>query len=156
MLGLACDNASPNDVMVDILGDHLEGFEGSLGRVRCFAHVLNLVVKTLLRQFDVPKAKSRAESVDNEEEELLQLTGEDKDETDTDEDGALDDGDFMLPSGVDAQAEPEGWVDEMEAMSEEERAEFARKVRPVQMVLIKVSEPFLWLSSQSQSPDVPF
>ncbi|EIW52836.1 uncharacterized protein TRAVEDRAFT_79078, partial [Trametes versicolor FP-101664 SS1] len=57
MLGLACDNASPNDVMTDLLGERVEGFEGLLGRVRCFAHVINLVVKTLLWQFDVLKAK---------------------------------------------------------------------------------------------------
>ncbi|EIW51357.1 uncharacterized protein TRAVEDRAFT_104831, partial [Trametes versicolor FP-101664 SS1] len=69
MLGVACDNASPNDVMVDILGDHLDAFEGSLGRVRCFAHVINLVVKTLLRQFDVPakaKAQGAADAEDDE------------------------------------------------------------------------------------------
>ncbi|EIW62755.1 uncharacterized protein TRAVEDRAFT_114619, partial [Trametes versicolor FP-101664 SS1] len=54
-LGLTCDNASNNDVMVDHLGYALPGFEGSVGRVRCFAHVVNLVVKSLLTQFDVPK-----------------------------------------------------------------------------------------------------
>lgn len=78
MLGLACDNASPNDAMVNLLGEHLEAFEGSLGRVRCFAHVLNLVVKTLLRQFDVPKAKPA--HVDAEDEELYDLAAEDEDD----------------------------------------------------------------------------
>lgn len=139
MLGLACDNASPNDVMVDILGDHLEEFEGTLGRVRCFAHVINLVVKTLLCQFEVPKSKQRTERVDKEEDELLQLVAEDDDGVDGDTDDNLDDGEFTVPSGTDADTEPEGWVDEMAALSAEERAEFESKVRPVQMVLTKVS-----------------
>ncbi|KAI0359342.1 hypothetical protein OH77DRAFT_1368363, partial [Trametes cingulata] len=54
-LGITCDNATNNDAMVNILGERLDGFEGSVGRVRCFAHIINLVVKSLLRQFDVPK-----------------------------------------------------------------------------------------------------
>lgn len=45
MLGLACDNASPNDVLTNILGERVANFEGTLGRVRCFAHVINLGVK---------------------------------------------------------------------------------------------------------------
>ncbi|EIW51356.1 uncharacterized protein TRAVEDRAFT_75903, partial [Trametes versicolor FP-101664 SS1] len=32
----------------------------------------------------------------------------------------------------------EGWVDEVAAMTDEERLEFERKVRPVQMVLTKL------------------
>lgn len=139
MLGLACDNASPNEVMSDILGEQVEGFEGSLGWVRCFAHVINLVVKTLLRQFDVPKAKLN--EVDAEDEELYELAADD------DEDGGAEgeaaqsgaDGDFVLPSGAEDVDDAEGWVDEVAAMTAEERAEFEAKVRPVRMVLTKVS-----------------
>jgi hypothetical protein len=32
-------------MLVDELGELLDGFQGSLWRVRCFAHILNLVVK---------------------------------------------------------------------------------------------------------------
>jgi hypothetical protein len=39
------DNASNNNTLVDELGELLDGFGGSLTRVRCFAHILNLVVK---------------------------------------------------------------------------------------------------------------
>ncbi|KAA1479016.1 hypothetical protein DENSPDRAFT_751612, partial [Dentipellis sp. KUC8613] len=57
MLSVTCDNASANDVMVDELAELIDGFSGQVARTRCFAHVVNLVAKSLLRQFDVPKAK---------------------------------------------------------------------------------------------------
>jgi len=45
ILGLVCDNASNNDAMVKELGVLLPSFKGQSTRVRCFAHILNLVVK---------------------------------------------------------------------------------------------------------------
>ncbi|KAA1479967.1 hypothetical protein DENSPDRAFT_753064, partial [Dentipellis sp. KUC8613] len=51
LLGMTCDNASPNDVMVEKMADLIEGFPGQINRTRCFAHV----AKSMLSQFDVPK-----------------------------------------------------------------------------------------------------
>jgi hypothetical protein len=45
ILAFTADNASNNNTLVDELEDLLDGFQGSLTRVRCFAHILNLVVK---------------------------------------------------------------------------------------------------------------
>jgi hypothetical protein len=45
ILGLTLDNASNNNTLVEELEDLLEGYEGSSTRIRCFAHILNLVVK---------------------------------------------------------------------------------------------------------------
>lgn len=42
------DNASNNNTLVDELGKLLDGFQGSLMQVRCFAHILNLVVKVCI------------------------------------------------------------------------------------------------------------
>ena len=39
------DNTSNNNTLVDELGELLDGFQGSLTQVQCFAHILNLVVK---------------------------------------------------------------------------------------------------------------
>jgi hypothetical protein len=39
------DNASNNDTLVRELPNLLDNFQGSVTRIRCFAHVLNLVVK---------------------------------------------------------------------------------------------------------------
>lgn len=58
ILSITCDNASPNDVMTNALADLVEEFPGATNRTRCFAHILNLVVKVVIHQFNVPEAKS--------------------------------------------------------------------------------------------------
>ena len=55
VLSLTCDNASNNDVSVDKLADKVESFTGDASHVRCFAHVINLVVKSILAQFDTAR-----------------------------------------------------------------------------------------------------
>jgi len=45
ILGITLDNASNNNTLVNELADLLHGYQGSLTRIRCFAHILNLVVK---------------------------------------------------------------------------------------------------------------
>jgi hypothetical protein len=45
ILGITLDNASNNNTLVSELGDLLHGYQGSLTRIHCFAHILNLVVK---------------------------------------------------------------------------------------------------------------
>jgi hypothetical protein len=41
--------------MIDELVDLLPRFPGQANRCRCFLHIVNLIAKTLLKQFDVPK-----------------------------------------------------------------------------------------------------
>jgi hypothetical protein len=59
--------------------DELEGlvgkFMGSANRTWCFAHIINLIAKTVIRQFDIPKAKEGA-SVDAAMAELLALASD--------------------------------------------------------------------------------
>jgi hypothetical protein len=43
--------------MIDELADLLPYFRGSTNRVRCFLHILNLVARKILMQFDLPKKK---------------------------------------------------------------------------------------------------
>ncbi|THU92087.1 hypothetical protein K435DRAFT_556266, partial [Dendrothele bispora CBS 962.96] len=53
-LGNVTDNASNNDTYVQNLGWLLpdNALTGQHTHIRCFAHVLNLVVKAMLKQFD--------------------------------------------------------------------------------------------------------
>jgi hypothetical protein len=44
-MGFVADNASNNNTLVNALSELLPGFRGKETRVRCFAHILNLVVK---------------------------------------------------------------------------------------------------------------
>ena len=45
ILVLVLDNASNNNTLVKELSDLLDGCPGPTTRIRCFAHILNLVVK---------------------------------------------------------------------------------------------------------------
>jgi hypothetical protein len=46
------DNASNNNTLVEKLEDLLNGFKGSVSQIRCFAHILNLVVKVSISEID--------------------------------------------------------------------------------------------------------
>ncbi|KAF9536806.1 hypothetical protein CPC08DRAFT_608459, partial [Agrocybe pediades] len=58
ILSLTCDNASANDALISQLPTLLDAFPGAANRTRCFTHILNLVAKVILRQFDTPKKKA--------------------------------------------------------------------------------------------------
>ncbi|KAG6893928.1 hypothetical protein C0992_008143 [Termitomyces sp. T32_za158] len=65
VLSITCDNASCNDVMVEELAGLLPEFLGAPHQTRCFAHIINLVAKSLLKQFDTPKKKRHHEVLDS-------------------------------------------------------------------------------------------
>jgi hypothetical protein len=46
--------------MIQELANLLEHFPGPANQMRCFTHVLNLVVKSIIQQFDLPKIKGGA------------------------------------------------------------------------------------------------
>ncbi|RDX45346.1 hypothetical protein K466DRAFT_443634, partial [Polyporus arcularius HHB13444] len=52
ILSVTCDNASSNDTMIEELSQLLPEFQGDFSRTRCFLHILNLVAKAMLKQFD--------------------------------------------------------------------------------------------------------
>ncbi|KAH8109049.1 hypothetical protein DFH11DRAFT_1516039, partial [Phellopilus nigrolimitatus] len=49
ILGIVCDNASNNDTLISQLELALNGQNGVHTRIRCFAHILNLVVKVRIK-----------------------------------------------------------------------------------------------------------
>lgn len=116
--------------MIQELANLLEEFPGASNQTWCFTHILNLIVKSILRQFDIPKAKADqalddvarelfdiAENIDYEEEDT-RAKAEDKEDDDN----------------------VEGWIDEWASMSDEDREELDLDVQPVQLVLTKVSQ----------------
>ncbi|TFK60801.1 hypothetical protein BDN72DRAFT_746619, partial [Pluteus cervinus] len=52
ILSVTLDNASPNDKMVERLKTSLFPYFSLMNRVCCFLHVVNLVAKSFLHQFD--------------------------------------------------------------------------------------------------------
>ena len=71
---------------MDNLADKVASFDGDATRVCCFAHVMNLVVKSVLAQFDVPTtelevmapgaAGSNATSADGNNSDARAVTGQ--------------------------------------------------------------------------------
>ena len=124
-----CDNASPNDTMIDELSGLLESFPGAANRTWCFTHILNLVAKSILKQFDLPKAKA-SEALSAAMEALSVLAGDiETEEVDMDGDLAEDD---------DSDDDEDGIADPCDMMTESEIAELDESLQPVRLVLVKV------------------
>ena len=101
MLGVTCDNALANERMVENLVKLVFNFPRDANHARCVAHIVNLVVKIMLCQFDMskkkvkkdipkdnPKKESSSEDDENEmtERDVDELVrGLDKEEKEMDE-----------------------------------------------------------------------
>ena len=112
--------------MVQELAQLTDGFAGSATHIRYFLHVINLVAKSLLRQFDV-KRKEGDSTVDLGAEILCKMDLEDlvdlMIEVDEDNLNAANDGD-----GDDLENR---LVDEVAELSEHERHALERDILPV-------------------------
>ena len=132
ILSITCDNATNNDTMVDKLEGLVSGFDGATNRTRCFAHIINLIAKTIIRQFDIPEAKedqladaAMAElcvlANDMDMEDLLTQANRVYSDDEKDEDDDLD-----------------GWVDERSRLSVSDLEELEEDVQPIRKMLVKV------------------
>ena len=117
--------------MIDALADDLPDFSQA-NRTCCFLHIVNLIAKTLLKQFDVPG--KQAEDVANEAERLLLKLVKDIDieEMMT----RLDTANKSEGDNDDDEDNVKGWVDEMKLLSEEERKNLGEHIAPVRLVLV--------------------
>ena len=97
--------------MVTELVNLIEEFSGPANQTWCFTHVLNLVVKSIIKQFDLSNSKS-GKIFDDATKELLSLAGNielEGDELSRDgEDGVAGEDDSV-----------EGWIDECTLMDED-------------------------------------
>ena len=119
--------------MIDELEDLLSGFS-KVNHTRCFLHVNNLVGRTLVRQFDVPKKKP-GDSTNDPDHELQQLAGDIDLEDQQTRETLLED---AVGGEIGADDNIDGWVDEMAALSQAEREVLQNSLRPVRMLLVKV------------------
>ena len=120
--------------MIDDLPNRIVTFPGDENRARCFNHVIALVAKSSIRQFDVPKGQADA-ALDEAERELNELAeGIDiEDEKMREEwEGTEDDED-------DDDDDDDGWVNEVARLSVANREELEANITPVRLVLVKVS-----------------
>ena len=129
ILSITCDNALNNDTMITELTNLLDEFPGPVNQTRCFMHVLNLVVKSIIQQFDLLKSKGDVVS-DEAMKELLTLAGNIEFE---EEELARSEGEEVEDDNV------EGWIDECMLMTEDKLEELEESVEPLQLLLTKAS-----------------
>ena len=99
-------------------------FAGQAARVRCFLHVGNLVGKTMVRAFDVPKDTIERDN------DLQNLGAEGLD---------IEDWQTMAENGDDPiDSDVDSWVDEIPLLTPAERRDLENQVRPVWIALTKV------------------
>jgi hypothetical protein len=102
VLSITRDNTLCNDTMIDELVDLFASFLGKANQRHCFLHLISIVAKSIIQQFDVTKGKE--DKVLNEAEEALcalaegidlkdlqtQREQEDADNADNDDDSWVD------------------------------------------------------------------
>lgn len=133
--------------MVNELSRLTPTFAGPASQTRCFLHIVNLIAKSLLRQFDATTKSSNGIATDSagdelEEEELTEneLEGRDVENFAEDEDENQ------------AGDNDEGWVDESRDLTARDLEELQRTTRPVRAALLKVrttSDETLTLGSET-------
>jgi hypothetical protein len=115
-------------MIIDELADLLDKFPGKANQTRCFLYIINLVIKSVIRQFDVAKGKA-SEALDEAEDALCSLAE------------GIDLEDLEMQSeqnNNDIDDNIDGWVDERNALSTADRDALDASVRPVKLVLVKV------------------
>jgi hypothetical protein len=148
ILGVTCDNALNNDKMIEHLATLIDTFLGAANQTRCFTHIFNLVAKSVLCQFEAPKAKED-NIIDDAVKQLMAIFDELEDEDDSevsnnndaggDGDGNNDDiGSDGDGSDEHKDDDDDGLVDEHDGMSKEELASLEESVKPIWVMLTKV------------------
>ena len=122
--------------MIEELTHLINNFPSPANQTQCFLHVLNLIVKSIIQQFDVSKSKKTLDSDDEDDineatKELLKLTGD----MELEEEITAGTGDNMDETDDDNVT---GWVDEHEEMTKEELMELWESVQLVRLLLTKV------------------
>lgn len=121
--------------MIDHLAVLIDEFPGAANQIRCFAHILNLVAKSVLRQFEAPKKGKALDAelaaaineIDGDDETSDGGINEGGDECDDVDDEVVDD-------------DEDGLQDELDELSEEELLSVKESVKPIRLVLTKVSQ----------------
>ena len=100
----------------------LPEFSGSASHTCCFLHIVNLVAKLLIHQFDAKKMMVEGDH------ELADLWRELEDKEVTFQDGVVGADDNKAVEEFDND---EGWVDEMENMTDLEKDKLEKSIWPV-------------------------
>ena len=112
--------------MAEKLPRFIPAFAGDTRLIRCFLHVLNLVVKSILKRFE-----SSGPSTDSDLADLLQ-------DIDSAEESAEDVEDDDDDNDIVADRLSDEWADVVDEMSFDEQEELEEQVKPARRVILKV------------------
>ena len=130
--------------MVESLAQIMSDFAGETNRVQCLAHIVNLVIKIILRQFNVSKRNKRTNiPSDSDVPNLENVSEPEINEAEVDEIiRVLDKEEKEMDDADEADDEENGTimrdVEMIEEMMEEVK-EMTKMAKPVQQVLYKVA-----------------
>jgi hypothetical protein len=162
--------------MIDSLATIVLDFPGEANRARCLAHIVNLVVKIILRQFDVSKKKEKNNAPENNAPNIPDLAGDAPDQAreagGEDDDAEIVEGDLdeivrildkeekEMDEGDDDEDDEETEkllrdVEMIEEAMEGEIREVMKTAKPVRQVLFKVCPVFFFSLSSFFFPDHP-
>jgi hypothetical protein len=123
--------------MIKRIADLLPDFPGAANRTRCFTHILNLVAKCIMRQFDSPKSKQRdgqdgdvANDIEDEDLHDLQEGLHELDSEVEDEDDETIENERVGDEEID-----ELW----KGMTAREIKDLEKNIKPMRVVLTKVT-----------------
>ena len=125
--------------MIEESSDLLDDFPGEANKTRCFTHVLNLVAKSIIKQFGVPKARANEvlEVLDDAAKELAALA------IDVDVEERISREEHLFEGEGDEDGDEDdnldGWTNVRAELSDEEREELDKTLQPVRLVLVKAS-----------------
>ena len=129
--------------MIEELQLRLTHFLGEASRTRCFCHVINLVVKSIVTQFDIPVKDPKSRSATDELDKHSELEDDNEDLQELERLSRTIEAEEEAERIQDEQEEnekdnDEGWVDEQMEMSRREVRNLQRSVLPARHVLTKV------------------
>ena len=107
ILSITCDNASNNNTMVTKLEKLLEVFPGESNCTCCFDHIVNLVAKSVIWQFDMPTVKGN-EAFNDVLQELMVSAGD------------LERGELVMRAGESCGSEVDSSDDDMDSLVDEQ------------------------------------
>ena len=114
--------------MIDHLSKIVDNFPGSANQTRCFSHTLNLSARAILKQFDIPKAKSGGVL-----DEATQALAELAEDLDVEERVEQETHEIEEDGGGEHT-----WENFHEGLADDEIRELDESVQPVRSMLVKV------------------
>ncbi len=122
--------------MITHLAELLPEFPGQANHTCCFAHILNLVAKCIMYQFDAPK-KSKTKSFNNEEN-LTNTHDLETDDLESDGEDEEKEEDLQLEEIAGEDEDDMADEDGHDVMTMAEIKQLEENVKPMRQVLTKV------------------